>query len=88
MFDLRKLPIIRVLFPFTLGSGAGYLGLGNLNDRSFLWICAGIWCVLILLYLGGIQNRDSKEHLWRGLGFLLFLVIGFGTGGFKSPVDP
>lgn len=88
MIDLRLIPVVRVLVPFTGGSLAGYLG--GISFTAWEMVIPGLlmWTVLLLLYYLSRRKTGISRGFFSLLVFGLFSWAGLGTGILGRPEDP
>lgn len=88
MFDLRRTPVARVLFPFAGGSVAGYQEIYLTPVCNVVLTSLLIWIILVILCLRKMR-KSGFTHIVSGiLSLILFLVIGYGTGMISRSQDP
>jgi len=87
MFDLRRIPIVRVLLPFAGGSLAGYTVLHSHLVFELLVATAILW-----IFQAAVFHRSRKSGSRQWLFFLLtcslLFFVGFATGTLTRPVNP
>lgn len=97
MFDLRRIPIIRVLLPFAGGAGGavGLLHMGRMPDPALQ--AMQVWLLLILFVIGILQllTYGRTQGLSRFGAWLFslwvfsfFFLAGCLSGLVSRPVDP
>jgi len=87
MFDLRRIPIVRVLLPFAGGSLAGYSILHPYQVFELLVAIAVMWIFqLAIFYLS--RKYGGRQYLFFLLTCSLLFFIGFATGTLTRPVNP
>jgi len=97
MFDLRRIPIVRVLLPFAGGSlaGCGILPTVRMPDLlllspqvCLLFAMAGIWILLLTTFYWRGWKPGIMEVLFSLLTFMCFFVSGFLSCIVSRPQDP
>lgn len=97
MFDLRRIPILRVLLPFAggAGGGLGILRAGGMPDLSSLntqaWILVAMFglCILqLLIYRRTGQTSGFSGKLFILLAFTLYLLSGLVSSMVSRSLDP
>lgn len=86
MFDLRRIPIVRVLLPFAGGTVAGY---GIL--RMPAWIILALvllWTFLFVVFRWTGKKPGFKEGLYVLIVFAIFFLSGLASSFITRPVDP
>ncbi len=87
MFDLRRIPIIRVLLPFGGGSLAGYSILHPHHLSELLLVTALMWIFQVAIFhLSRKSGRGQRLFFLQTCSLLFF--VGFATGTLTRPVDP
>lgn len=85
---LNNLPILRIFIPFAAGVLAGQEW-GKVMEAEFQFIFIFVTCMVFFLILRcGRMEHFTGHMLFGGLGFLLFLEMGFMTGGLTAPEAP
>ena len=88
MFDLRRIPIVRMLLPFAGGSLAGY-GIVHPHQVSELLVTtAMMWILLVALFHRSGRKPGGREWLFLLLVFSVVFMVGFTLGTMTQPVDP
>lgn len=87
MFDLRRIPIVRVLLPFAGGSLAGHCILHNHQVPELLVAIAVIWVFQLAVFYRN-HNSGDRQCLFFLLTCSLIFFTGFATGTLTRPVDP
>jgi len=88
MFDLRRIPILRVLFPFAGGSLAGYKLELSISIWEVLFVTVLGWILLVLLYWWAGKKPAKVQGIFSFMALLLFIATGMATGIKTRPVDP
>lgn len=88
MFDLRRIPILRVLLPFAGGSLAGYSILHPRQEFELLVATAVIWIFQVVLFHWSRSKIKSRQWLFFLLTSSLLFLAGFATGTLTRPVNP
>ena len=88
MFDLRKIPVLRVLIPFFGGVLTGTechqaVRIGLLVPLSLL-----LWVMVLMLFTWQGRRAGRAPWLFPPLLFLLFFITGMGSGSLSEPIDP
>jgi competence protein ComEC len=88
MFDLRKIPVVKVLIPFATGALFGSLSGIPFKDAGI--VMAGLLGWGGLLALHGIMRRPSGflSRLFCCWTFLLCFAAGMAGGWISRPMDP
>lgn len=88
MFDLRRIPVLKVLIPFAAGVLSGSLISIPASTVGLVITALLGWLCLLILFL--ITHRKALSHhcffcLWI---FLLCFILGMGTERITRPVEP
>jgi competence protein ComEC len=90
MFDLRKIPMLRVLVPYFGGVLTGFRVSSATLIFEALIILILFWILVLIIFIW--QRRARKPGLipWliSPLLFMLFFIVGAGTGIHSRPLDP
>jgi competence protein ComEC len=88
MFDLRKIPLLRVLLPFFGGIFTGLLG--NLNPQILLILILQLflWILIFVIFKWQGRKAPGPTCLLSLLIFVLLYLSGIGTGIKSRPLDP
>lgn len=85
---LNNLPILRIFIPFAGGVLAGQEW-GKVMEAEFQLIFISVTCMAFFLLIRYGRMEHFAGHVLSGcLGFLLFLEMGFMTGGLTAPEAP
>ena len=88
MFDLRRIPVVKVLIPFAAGAFAGSLVSMPISMVALaVWALSG-WICLLVLFLKHGKKPASRSRLFGPWLFLLSFSLGMGSGWVTQPVDP
>lgn len=87
MFDLRRIPIVKVLLPFAGGSLAGHCILHNHQVLELLVATAVMWVFQLTVFHRN-HNSGDRQCLFFLLTCSLLFFVGFATGTLTRPVDP
>ncbi|MEN8201387.1 MAG: ComEC/Rec2 family competence protein [Bacteroidota bacterium] len=97
MFDLRRIPIVRALFPFAGGSLAGSRilhseGMPDLalwsTQAWMLFFAALLWILLIAVFRWIGRNPGYRVYLFSFFAFTIIFVSGLLSSIVSRPVDP
>ena len=88
MFDLRKIPVLRVLLPFFSGAVTGSLAFSSHLMAGVLLISILLWGWTLLLFIREGRRPGRSPWLYLLLTFLLYFSTGAGTGLLKQPRPP
>jgi len=97
MFDLRRIPIVRALFPFAGGAGVGLgvLSLDGIPDLTslptqvlILLALSGICIFLLVIFRRTKGIPGYKGYLFSFLAFTLCFVSGLASSIVSRPIDP
>jgi competence protein ComEC len=88
MFDLRKIPVLRVLIPFFGGVLTGKLGFSSLQILDVVIISLFLWVAAVLFFLWTWKWSGLTSRVLIPVLFLLFFMNGVGTGYLSRPADP
>ena len=88
MFDLRRIPIIRVLLPFAGGTLTGFQIVHSIQIREVLFTSVLIWVLLLISFWWTGKKPWMLQPLFSLLMFVFFFLSGVGTGLITLPVDP
>jgi competence protein ComEC len=88
MFDLRRLPVARLLFPFAGGSLAGHQMEYFAPLRYVLLICFLIWIILVILFIRQSKRNGIVHFVFGNLAMILFVAAGYATGLISKPDNP
>ncbi len=88
MFDLRRIPVARILIPFSAGVFAGNLINLPMSPPGIAITILGGWFYLLFLFLR--SNKRSGRYNWFFSIWVLFICffLGMGKGMLSQPVDP
>ena len=88
MFDLRKIPMLRVLLPFFAGVVTGF----QLSPKIQVWwvvfLSLLIWVVVYAVFRWQKFKPAASPWPVSMLLCLLFVILGVGTGIHTRPQDP
>lgn len=88
MFDLRKIPMLRVLVPFCGGIVTGF----HLNPvfpfRIIFFQALFLWIIAIGIFFWQRDKPGSLPWFLTPILFLLLFILGTETGLYTRPVDP
>ncbi len=87
MFDLRRIPIVKVLLPFAGGSLAGHCILHPHQEPELLVATAVMWIFQLAVFHWN-HNSGDRQCLFFLLTCSLLFLVGFATGTLTRPVDP
>ena len=87
MFDLRRIPIVKVLLPFAGGSLAGHCILHNHQVLVLLMATALMWIIQLAVFHRNF-NSGSRQCFFFLLTCSLIFFLGFATGTLTRPVNP
>jgi len=88
VFDLRKIPILRVLVPYFCGVVAGIQHLVRLRISGVILLAVLFWLSAVLIYRWQGRRPGSVPGLICLPLFLVCLVTGAGSGFLSLPGDP
>ncbi|TFH26964.1 MAG: ComEC family competence protein [Bacteroidia bacterium] len=88
MFDLRKIPVVKVLVPFAAGALSGNLITVPISTVGMAIAALLGWLCLLTLFLKLHRKPASLPWLFCLWVFLLCFTLGTGNGLFTRPVDP
>lgn len=88
MFDLRRIPVLRVLIPFFGGVVTGAVACPPIQIRELIYVSILIWLLVGLLYMWQVWRPGWAAWLFSLLLFTLFIIAGLGSGFLSRPVDP
>lgn len=88
MFDLRKIPMLRVLVPFLSGLLAGLDPRTRIEPFQVLILLSFVQLVAYLLFRRGRRGPAEWSWLNAPVLFLLIFLAGAGTGTVGRPRDP
>lgn len=88
MFDLPGIPVLKVLIPFTAGVLTGGLFISSLSPGGLAILSLLGWTCLLGMYLKSGRKPASLPWLFSLWAFLLFFVLGTGSGWVTRPLDP
>lgn len=88
MFDLRKIPVLRVLLPFFSGAVTAGLVFSSHLMAGVLVVSILLWGGTLLLFIREGRRPGRSPWLYLLLTFLLFFSNGVGTGLLKWPRPP
>ncbi len=88
MFDLRRVPIARVMFPFAGGSLL-VRQLEHFTSPGYLLLfCLLIWICLVILFFRQAKRAGIFSVAFGNLAIILFMALGYSTGMATRPKDP
>ncbi|RPI41316.1 MAG: DUF4131 domain-containing protein, partial [Bacteroidetes bacterium] len=88
MFDVRNVPVARLLLPFAAGGYAGFRHGEKLAIEEILALCLLLWILAALCFRSSLQGSRWSLSGFSSFCFLLFLSTGFGTGRVSWKEDP
>jgi len=88
MFDLRKIPVVKVLIPFAAGALSGSLSSISFSDAGLALGCLLGWGVLLCLHWRIRKQSGFLSRLFCCWTFLLCFVTGMASGWVSRPSDP
>lgn len=88
MFDLRKIPVLRVLIPFFGGVLTGTEVCPAIGAGVPVLASSLLWVMALLIFARQVRGSGSDSWLISPLLFLLFYSAGMGSGSFSKPFDP
>jgi competence protein ComEC len=88
VFDLRKIPILRVLVPYFCGVVLGIQHLVRLRIYWVVLLAMFFWLIALLIYRWQGRRPGSVPGLIGLPLFLLCLLTGTGSGYLSKPGDP
>lgn len=88
MFDIRRIPVARVLLPFAAGSLAGSLDILIAGPWLLLSAGMGLWMCMLLFFRLIKPERVLPIAGFSVAAWGLFFLTGLGTGNLDKPVDP
>jgi competence protein ComEC len=88
MFDLRKIPMLRVLVPFFGGVLTGFRWFSSNQMRELIILSLLLWVLIYAIFMW--QRRKPRAFTWliSLLLWLLIYIVGTGTGLRSRPLDP
>jgi competence protein ComEC len=88
MFDLRRIPVLRVLIPFFGGVVTGTVVFPAIQIGELVFFSLLVWLLVVILYVWQGRRPEPAAWLFSPLLFLLFFLTGHGSGHLSRPVDP
>ncbi|MCK5067578.1 MAG: ComEC family competence protein [Bacteroidales bacterium] len=88
MFDLRRIPVVKVLIPFAAGAFSGVLITVPISIAGVVILAVLGWISLLTAFLRLYWKPGSVPWLFCLLVFLFCFTTGMGTGLVTRPVDP
>jgi competence protein ComEC len=88
MFDLRKIPISRVLVPFSGGVLIGMKLNSGIQLSEVLLLQIFLWILVLLIFRRQSQKPGWLPWLSSPLLFLILFFAGTGSGIYSRPADP
>jgi len=88
MFDLRKIPLVKVLIPFATGAISGSLSSFSFNQTGLFLSGILAWVGLMILHLNFQKQTRWLSLLFGSWTFLLCFFSGLASGLVSRPVDP
>ena len=88
MFDLRRVPVLRVLLPFFGGVVCGTLVFTSIWIGGLMLFSLSLWGLAMLLFAWQKRRPGSGQWLFSMILFLLFYMNGAGVASLTRPVDP
>jgi len=88
MFDLRKIPVVKVLIPFTTGTLSGSLSTIPFNDAGLVLAVLLGWGGLLGLHWILRKPSGFLSRLFCCWTFLLCFAAGMAIGWVSRPMDP
>lgn len=88
MPDLRSVPVLRALLPFSAGGYLGYGPPGTVTAGSVIPVCLMLWALVIVFFR--LSGNGSRSCAWcfAVVCFLLFMAAGYGSGRAAWKDDP
>jgi competence protein ComEC len=88
MFDLRKIPMVRILAPFLGGLMAGLDPDTTFEPIQVLIMLSMLYLLACLLFRCGRRARTKCPWMLTAVLFFLIFLSGTGTGIVSRPQDP
>ncbi len=88
MFDLRKIPVVKVLIPFAAGALCGSLSVISFNIAGLALACLVGWAGLLCLHWRIRKQSGFLSRLFCCWTFLLCFAAGMAHGWVSRPTDP
>jgi competence protein ComEC len=88
MFDLRRIPVLRVLIPFFGGIISGNLVLTSIQTGTVLFVLLPLWGLAMLFFFWQGRRPGSGTWFLSTCLFLLFYLVGLAVFSLKRQVDP
>lgn len=88
MFDLRRIPLLKVLIPFAAGALTGSLVSTTVSAAGLAFPALLGWICLLTIFLRPGRKAASISWLFSLCAKLLFFVLGAGSGWVTRPQDP
>ena len=88
MFDVRRIPIVRILLPFAGGSLAGQFLECGASLPYAMMASLLVWIILILLHNWLTKRSGVARIIFSKLAFFQFLGLGILAAWITLPKDP
>ncbi len=88
MFDLRRIPVLRVLIPFFGGVLCGIPVLTSIQTGGLVLVSLLLWGLAMLIYMRQGRRPGSGKWLFSMILVLLFYMTGAGVVSIARPLDP
>ena len=88
MFDLRKVPILRVLVPFFGGVLSGLRLSSKIQIYELIILLLLLWIMVLVIYRWHGRKPGLLPWLSSPFLFLLLFFAGAGSGIYSRPLDP
>ena len=88
MFDLRRIPVLKVLIPLAAGVLSGSLIPIPVSTVGLVIMTLLGWLCLLFLFLKTHNKALSHPWIFCLLVFTLCFILGMATEGIARPVDP
>ncbi len=88
MFDLRKIPMLRVLVPFFGGLLTGFRWFSSNQMHELIILSFLLWVFVYAIFMWQRRKPRAKTWLISLLLWLLIYILGTGTGIHSRPLDP
>jgi len=88
MFDLRKIPMLRVLVPFFAGVWSTTHLSSKIQITGVIFLSIFLWLTMVAIYRWQWQRPGRIPLINAPLLFLLIFTAGTGSGILSRPQDP
>ena len=88
MIDLKRVPVLRILIPFTAASLPGIRSFLPAGIHMVLILTCILWILLVAAYRFSWINRPLFSGVFCITAFIFYLLAGYGTAALSEPMDP